>query len=125
MKNNKPSRYCARCRTTHKDECPNKPKAWSNKDAKTSGRGGARWRAKRKRVFERDMYCCSVCGRPVDLHGPNHGVCDHIVPISQGGTDDESNLQTICQGCDKVKTQEESMHGRGDTQSQRGDGDIC
>jgi 5-methylcytosine-specific restriction protein A len=29
---------------------------------------------------------------------------DHIVPKSQGGTDDDDNLQAICSPCHKTKT---------------------
>jgi len=76
-------------------------------------RGGRPWQRKRERVFKRDKYLCQICLQagiinPVDLHGPNHGVCDHIKPKSRGGDDSESNLQTICQRCDKVKTGKES-----------------
>jgi 5-methylcytosine-specific restriction protein A len=31
-------------------------------------------------------------------------VTDHIVPKTQGGTDDASNLQTLCERCHNVKT---------------------
>jgi 5-methylcytosine-specific restriction protein A len=33
---------------------------------------------------------------------------DHIVPMANGGTDDDQNLEAICTGCHKVKTQKES-----------------
>lgn len=32
---------------------------------------------------------------------------DHIHPLFDGGTNDESNLQAICAQCHRVKTQEE------------------
>lgn len=77
------------------------------------GRGGHKWRVRRERIFKRDKYLCQICltaGRltPVQLHGPEHGVCDHIKPLGKGGSDDDSNLQTICQACDKAKTSLES-----------------
>lgn len=111
----KPPSWCGKCRTVHRDGiCPHR-KAFGRKrkEQKTSGRGGHKWREKRERVFIRDRFLCQICLRKgiytaVELHGPNHGVCDHKVPKSQGGTDDEDNLDTICQACDKVKTQEES-----------------
>ena len=67
-------------------------------------------------MFERDLYLCQICAREnrltwVDLHGPDAGICDHIVPLSQGGTDDEDNLQTICRPCDKRKTRQEAARG--------------
>jgi len=91
--------------------------AWS-KPKSRSGRGGRPCRTKRERIFRRDGFLCQIHYRrnklvPVELHGLNAGVCDHIVPLEEGGTDDDINLQTICQECDKIKTQEESLRGRG------------
>ncbi|TDI82541.1 MAG: HNH endonuclease [Betaproteobacteria bacterium] len=89
--------------------------AW---DKTNSGRGGSKWRAKRARVFNRDQYLCQICKRnqkitPVALHGAKHGICDHIKPLAEGGTDKEEDLQCICQACDRLKTFNESAHGRG------------
>ena len=83
-----------------------------------SGRGGRPWRRKRQRIFERDGYLCQPHKRlgklvPVELHGLNAGICDHKIPLAEGGTDDDENLETICQACDKAKTQDESRRGRG------------
>jgi 5-methylcytosine-specific restriction protein A len=77
------------------------------------GRGGHRWRQLRRAIFERDGYQCQICKdsgvpRIVALSGPQHGVCDHIVPKAAGGTDDPSNLQCICQDCDRKKTGREA-----------------
>lgn len=100
---------------THK---PAKPKTKVHEIKKNQrwgkGRGGRPWERKRKRVFERDNYLCQMClaenrVTAVELHGPKHGVCDHIVPKSQGGSDEYDNLQTICQRHDKLKTQKESQ----------------
>jgi 5-methylcytosine-specific restriction protein A len=33
---------------------------------------------------------------------------DHIVPKSQGGSDDDGNLQCICSECHRVKSSRES-----------------
>ena len=111
----KPPQYCPKCRVIHDGECPNKPKyGWSKKAGK-GGRGGRPWQRKRKYIFERDNYLCQIHLKdnqivPIDLHGHNHGVLDHIIPLSQGGSNDDSNLQTICQSCDKIKTSEESRY---------------
>ncbi|MEV7931004.1 HNH endonuclease signature motif containing protein [Kitasatospora sp. NPDC088779] len=29
---------------------------------------------------------------------------DHIIPISQGGTDTADNVQLLCKGCHRAKT---------------------
>lgn len=64
------------------------------------------------------MYLCQICkasGKttPVELSGSRGGILDHIVSTGEGGTDEDSNLQTICQCCDKIKTAEESARARG------------
>lgn len=87
----------------------------NNEQSWGRGRGGRVWRRLRKQIFERDNYLCQICETkdkltPVTLHGKLHGVCDHIKAVSQGGTDEPSNLQTICQACDKIKTQQESQY---------------
>lgn len=82
------------------------------------GRGGRPWRRTREQVFARDKYLCQICLKagkltPVELHGPSAGVCDHRIPLSQGGPDTMDNLQTICQPCDTVKTLKESAEAQG------------
>lgn len=37
---------------------------------------------------------------------------DHIIPLSQGGKDDESNMQTLCSACHFIKTQSEAFAAR-------------
>ena len=119
----KPSRWCGRCSSVHSGSCPERPK-WKKSEKseqlhkEQSGRGGRPWRRKRQRVFERDNYLCQEHLEQgqlvsVDLHGANAGICDHVIPLSQGGSDDESNLQTLCRICSDAKTQEESLAGRG------------
>lgn len=107
----KPAQYCSRCRSTHEDGCPDKPKHnFGNKRlSRTDGRGGRPWRRKRERIFQRDNYLsqihlCKGLIRSVELHGANHGVLDHKVPETQGGTDEDENLQTICIAFDKEKS---------------------
>ncbi|WP_339617216.1 HNH endonuclease [uncultured Gilvimarinus sp.] len=108
----KPSRWCPKCRSVHIDKCPNAV-AWERPVFKKSGRGGRPWRAKRHSVFERDGYQCCECRRVVTLHGALAGICDHIIPKAEGGTDDQDNLQTLCSMCSDLKTQQESLRGRG------------
>ena len=77
------------------------------KESWGSGRGGRPWRRIRDRILLRDRYTCQHCGRV----GEDNEV-DHIVNVAQGGTDDDSNLQTLCPDCHKVKTAAESASGR-------------
>lgn len=56
------------------------------------------WVIVRSGVFERDNYTCRYCGA--------HGVkleCDHVMPVSRGGTNDRSNLVTACKPCNQTK----------------------
>lgn len=72
---------------------------------------GTAWEKLRKLILSRDKGLCQVClgnGR----YRPAHHV-DHRVPKSEGGTDDESNLQSICRDCHRTKTQAEALRARG------------
>ncbi|MDE0658047.1 MAG: HNH endonuclease [Gammaproteobacteria bacterium] len=64
---------------------------------------GAQWRRVRRHVLERDGYACCRCGR----RGVRLEV-DHVVPLKDGGTDDLSNLQTLCKPCHAAKTRAEN-----------------
>jgi 5-methylcytosine-specific restriction protein A len=59
------------------------------------------------KVKVRDPYLAAhpYCSNPFGLHGPFvlAVVVDHIKPKKQGGTDDWSNLQTLCRACDNKK----------------------
>jgi len=58
------------------------------------------WTKLRQRVFERDAYHCVYCG--VEIHGEPH--CDHVTPLSKGGTNDIDNLVTACPPCNLSKS---------------------
>ena len=71
-----------------------------------SGRGGRPWRRLKAKIHLRDKYTCQCCGVvTMELE------LDHIVNVAQGGTDDESNLQSLCVPCHKEKTLKESRGG--------------
>lgn len=113
----RPSRWCGKCRQVHAGACPNRV-AWEKPVKAKSGRGGRPWRRKREQIFERDGYLCQECLRQgivtiVTLHGSKAGICDHIIPTAEGGSDADANLQTLCQPCSDAKTQLEAQKGRG------------
>lgn len=74
------------------------------------GRGGRPWRRKREHVLQRDGFTCRVClaSGVVTLADE----VDHIIPRSQGGTDETTNLQAICKTCHRAKTAGEASAGR-------------
>jgi ATP-dependent DNA helicase RecQ len=56
----------------------------------------SQWQAIRQLVLQRDDFCCVSCGEQLrsaeaDIH--------HLLPRSMGGTDELSNLITLCDGC--------------------------
>lgn len=46
-------------------------------------------------------YACPLKGAPFDEAGYE---VDHIVPLSEGGSNDVSNLQALCLMCHRVKS---------------------
>ncbi len=54
----------------------------------------------RKYVFERDSYQCKGCGKTQLETELN---IDHIIPLATGGSNDISNLQTLCRTCNQQK----------------------
>jgi hypothetical protein len=68
----------------------------------SGGDSGCRGRKKisastRRAVFERDAYRCVKCESFIELQ------IDHVFPHSKGGSDDISNLQTLCRICNTIK----------------------
>lgn len=56
------------------------------------------WRLLARQVRERDNFTCQNCG----VHGPRDKVAlhvHHIKPRGRGGSDDPSNLITLCSKC--------------------------
>jgi len=78
------------------------------------GYGGKGWDYSRRRIFIRDKYKCQDCGRtctPGSADNRDRPHCDHIVPLSQGGTDTDDNKQTLCGKCHGKKTRTERGGG--------------
>lgn len=58
--------------------------------------------ATRFNVWRRDGFRCAYCGRDAISESITLEV-DHIVPVSEGGSDDLSNLATACKPCNWKK----------------------
>ena len=54
----------------------------------------------RRRIFAKTKGRCAYCG--TDLHGEKWTV-DHIVPLANGGTNDECNMFAACKSCNHRK----------------------
>lgn len=80
-----------------KTTTPQKTNEW---DSEIQGKGiasGSSWDQIRKAVLTRDNYICRSCKRKDNL------TVDHIVQLSQGGTNNLENLQTLCKYCHEKK----------------------
>jgi len=70
---------------------------------------------RRKRVLligDRAHWICWICGKPVDqdlpANDPMHASIDHVIPRSQGGSDDASNLRLSHHRCNHGRDAEPS-----------------
>lgn len=67
------------------------------------------WMGVRARIFERDDYTCQYCGaRGVPLE------CDHVFPISKGGSNEDDNLVAACVPCNRSKGAKTPEQWRGE-----------
>lgn len=55
----------------------------------------------RQYVFQRDNHQCKGCGQTAKETALQ---IDHIIPIARGGTNDISNLQSLCKACNQRKS---------------------
>lgn len=64
----------------------------------------------KKTVYAKNNGKCAICGKPVMY---KKMTIDHIVPLSQGGTNDFGNLQLACHSCNRLKNnfKEEDFYG--------------
>lgn len=76
-------------------------KPWQRKYTARTLQGATRQRA-RDLVFRRQPICAH-CKAEVSQE------LDHIIPISEGGTDAWENLQGLCITCHKAKTAREQI----------------
>jgi len=90
-------------RVTHCDEHKPKTNTWAQKNFERSS-SGWEWRSIKKRVLRRDGSFCQAKGCT------DHATeVDHIVPIHQGGTDDLSNLTSLCGAHHRDKSERERI----------------
>lgn len=60
----------------------------------------------RERILKRDYGLCQECRRNGRLTPLTLRTCitDHIIALSNGGSNDDDNLQSLCYTCDEAKT---------------------
>ncbi len=75
-----------------------KPRLYDDRRGSSAQRGYDRqWRKKRAEYLKRHPFC-RLCLRSRSV------LVDHIRPKVKGGTDDEYNLQALCNHCHNIKT---------------------
>jgi 5-methylcytosine-specific restriction protein A len=62
----------------------------------------------RNRIRARDHGQCQQCIREQREHISNGHEVDHIVPLADGGTDDDDNKETLCDEHHKAKSAKEA-----------------
>ena len=77
----------------------------------------------RARLFDRHPLCvaCEADGRVTIAT-----IRDHVVPLAEGGRDDEANTQGLCASCHDAKSQREAQRGASRSQTtRRGPGGVA
>jgi len=67
------------------------------------------------RIFQARGGCCAECGPKRKLRPGDDWDVDHIIALENGGTDDDDNLQILCEWHHKQKTGDDHAqagHGR-------------
>jgi len=66
--------------------------------------------AQRARILTRNGYTCQMCGAGAGEPHPAHPdkrtrlVIHHRIPVEQGGTNDDDNLEVLCSYCNEGKS---------------------
>lgn len=95
-------RYCAECDQPWKSTGP---------PTRSSRSADARWRRLTKQILKRDNHQCQI--RYVGICTGRATEVDHIIPVTQGGTDHPSNLQAACRECHLAKSSDEGHIAQG------------
>jgi 5-methylcytosine-specific restriction protein A len=67
------------------------------------------WKTVRAKVLLRDSRRCQIRGPRCTVTATD---VDHVKPVSEGGTDDMSNLQAACRPCHNLKTAQHARASR-------------
>ena len=97
--------------------CPEheRQRGWKRKTGNTrSTKPGHR--ARRGRILARAGHRCQI--RYINICTGVAAVCDHIVPLAEGGLDADENCQAACLKCHHIKTSFEGHKGKGDNVSE-------
>lgn len=91
--------------------CADHPKPegpWVNSTRRERvGKSGWQQQRDAQRILRKHRGICHVC------HQPGADEVDHVIPTTQGGSDDDSNKRPIhAEPCHRLKTAREAAEGR-------------
>jgi 5-methylcytosine-specific restriction enzyme A len=83
--------------------------AWAKKPNATKRITGRRLQAMRESLFRRHPLCaeCTKLGKVVLATQR-----DHVIPLAEGGLDDTTNEQGLCDACHEAKSLAEALRAR-------------
>jgi 5-methylcytosine-specific restriction endonuclease McrA len=64
------------------------------------------WKTTRLRILERDQYRCQIAGPTCTTTAT---AVDHVVAACDGGSEADTNLQSVCSPCHNRKTAAEAV----------------
>ena len=85
-----------------------RPKGWGARaitPPRVRGRALQRLRA---RLFEESPLCVLCLAEHRTTVAT---IRDHVIPLTEGGIDDDSNTQALCSACHDAKTEQEAKRG--------------
>ena len=105
-----PPRVCSIPKCTTPLNCTqHQVEAWRTRDRPIVTRiRGRELQRRRRALFARNKWCvhCADMGRQTLAT-----IRDHIVPLAEGGSEDDTNIQGLCLDCSDRKTETESLRG--------------
>lgn len=106
-----PLQYCLtpgcsqRVKSGHCDKHKAKPQYDINRPSSSKRHYDRHWKPKRDKWLSEHPYCVE-CQRNGIVRPANE--VDHIIPLSKGGVDNESNYQSMCKPHHSIKTWKEN-----------------
>ena len=103
-----PPHRCSGCGQLVVGRCPTCQRpAWQRSQPVVRMRGRRLQRA-RLALLSKQPWCVPCLKRGIRTIST---IRDHIIPLAEGGADDDTNVQAICEDCHDAKTREESRRG--------------
>lgn len=81
-------------------------KPWEGSTRRQRTISGSRQQKRAKRILTLHQRRCHICGLPGATEA------DHVIPLAEGGADDETNLRPAHPWCHRKKSSTEAARGR-------------